>query len=81
MSLVKRFMAFAPVKKAMYLHCGESARLITARLDGPLPFWSRLRLWRHLLFCTACPKFVLQMQVMERAMGRWRSYVEQPGDE
>lgn len=56
--------------------CQESARLLSRRLDGPLPLNDRIALRFHLLACRACPVFDRQLQLMEKAMGRWRGYVE-----
>jgi len=79
--MLKWLLRLAPVRRLMYLHCGDSARLITARLDGPLPPWQRLKLARHLLLCAACPRFVQQMALMERALKRWRGYTERADDD
>ena len=57
--------------------CRESARLMSRRLDGPLPLNDRIALHFHLLACKACPVFERQLQLMERAMGRWRSYADE----
>ena len=63
------------------ISCQESARLITARLDRELPLATRLVLRLHLPACDACPRFARQIELMDRAMGRWRGYVERPADE
>jgi anti-sigma factor RsiW len=52
--------------------CREAARLLTARLDGPLPLADRLALRLHLMACDACPRFDRQMRWLQTAMGRWR---------
>lgn len=54
--------------------CRESARLLSRRLDGPLPLNDRIALRLHLMACKACPVFERQLLLMERAMGRWRRY-------
>jgi hypothetical protein len=67
--------------KLRLLSCRESSRLITARLDRELPWSKRLLLRLHLLACDACPGFAKQVELMDRAMGRWRAYVERPADD
>lgn len=57
--------------------CREAARLLTARLDGPLPWHERVALRFHLAACKACPVFDRQVRLMHQAMGRWRRYAEQ----
>jgi anti-sigma factor RsiW len=54
--------------------CQEAARLITARLDRPLPWAERAALRLHLAACDRCPRFERQMRLMQSAMGRWRAY-------
>lgn len=54
--------------------CQEAARLLTARLDRPLPWADRLALRLHLVACDACPRFDRQMKLLHGAMGRWRAY-------
>lgn len=57
--------------------CRQSARLISAELDRELPWTSRASLRLHLLICRACPRFKAQIRLMDSAMGRWRTYVDQ----
>jgi anti-sigma factor RsiW len=57
--------------------CREAARLITARLDGPLPLADRLALRLHLMACEACPRFDRQMRWLHTAMGRWRKAADE----
>ena len=59
--------------------CREAARLITARLDGPLPLADRLALRLHLMACDACPRFDRQMRWLHTAMGRWRDSADAGG--
>jgi hypothetical protein len=56
--------------------CKEAAALLTGRLDRELPLADRVALRLHLMACQACPTFDRQVRLMDRAMGRWRSYVE-----
>ncbi|MGA0612979.1 zf-HC2 domain-containing protein [Caldimonas sp. KR1-144] len=67
--------------KFFRISCQESARLITARLDRELPLGTRLVLRLHLAACDACPRFARQIELMDRAMDRWRGYVERPADD
>jgi hypothetical protein len=41
--------------------------------DGDLPFWQRLRVRVHLLFCDACTRFERQMRFLRRVMGQYRN--------
>lgn len=67
--------------KSFRISCQESARLITGRRDRRLPLATRLVLRLHLAACRACPRFAKQIELMDRAMDRWRGYVERPIDE
>lgn len=67
--------------KFFRISCQESARLITARLDRELPLGTRVVLGLHLAACRACPRFARQIELMDRAMDRWRGYVERPVDD
>lgn len=67
--------------KAFRISCREAARLITGRLDRQLPLRARLVLRLHLMACHACPRFARQIELMDRAMDRWRGYVERPADD
>ena len=40
--------------------------------DGDLPFWQRLRVRLHLLFCEACTHFQRQLRFLSRVMRRYR---------
>jgi len=67
--------------KGIRISCQEAARFITGRLDRRLPLRARLALRLHLMACHACPRFARQVELMDRAMDRWRGYVERPIDE
>ena len=62
--------------KKLMINCRESARLISLELDQGLPWIERAALRFHLLICKACPNFRAQIRLMDRAMGRWRAYVD-----
>jgi hypothetical protein len=57
--------------------CKEVAALLVAREDRALPMVERVALRLHLAACEACPKFEHQLEVMRRAFGRWRAYVDE----
>jgi hypothetical protein len=55
------------------LNCKEASRLLSQRLDAPLPPGRRLALFLHLLFCDACRHFERQTMLLREAMRRYRS--------
>ncbi len=61
----------------LMINCRQAARLISAELDRELPWLERLALRGHLLICKACPTFRRQIRLMDRALDRWRAYVDQ----
>jgi hypothetical protein len=54
------------------LSCQQASRLLSQRLDEPLPFGTRVRLRLHLAYCNACTNLSRQFQAMALAMRRWR---------
>lgn len=58
-----------PLKRS----CQEASLLISERQDRTLAWSERLALALHLKVCVACPHFENQVDLMGRAMGRWRS--------
>ena len=54
------------------LTCKEATRLISQRLDGPLPIDQRLLLRLHLIWCLACRRFEQQGALLRKAMQRYR---------
>jgi hypothetical protein len=52
--------------------CKQVAALLVARQDRELPWADQVALRLHLVACRACPVFERQLQVMQRALARWR---------
>jgi hypothetical protein len=52
--------------------CREASRLLSRRLDRPLPFGERVKLRLHLLVCDACARFERQMALLRAAMRKYR---------
>lgn len=48
--------------------CAEATRLVSAGLDRELPAPARATLHLHVMGCTACKRFVDQMQLLRRAL-------------
>lgn len=61
------------------LSCRDVTHLVLKAEDQRLSFAERLGVRLHLLICKACPRFVVQVRFMRRAMGRWRQYAEGEG--
>jgi hypothetical protein len=61
----------------LMITCRQSARLISEELDRELPWSERAVLRMHLLICRACPRFRAQIRLVDSAVGRWRTYVDQ----
>lgn len=68
------------MKMSLLISCRQSARLLSGRLDRRLTLADRMVLRVHLAICKVCPVFDRQLQLMNRAMGRWRAYSEQDHD-
>ena len=60
--------------KFLQRNCQEVTRLVLAGEDRSLSWFERLLLRSHLKACQACPRFVAQVALMRRALGRWRAY-------
>lgn len=52
------------------IRCRRATRLLSDRLDGPLPAGSRLRLAGHLLMCDSCREAERQMAFLRAAFRR-----------
>ena len=50
--------------------CKEAHRLLSDRLDRPLPVTERWRLWLHLRFCEMCTRFARHMDFLRTAVRR-----------
>ena len=50
--------------------CKDAHRLLSERMDRPLPRGERWRLWLHLRFCDMCSRVGRQMAFLRSAMRR-----------
>lgn len=57
-------------------NCKEVSYLVLQALDTALPWHERLAVRLHMVACKACPRFVAQVTLMQRATERWRHYSE-----
>lgn len=48
--------------------CAEAARLVSAGLDRPLPFWHRIRLRMHFRACLWCGRYERQVTGIRNAL-------------
>ena len=60
-------------------NCREVSRLILQRQDRRLSLVERVAVRFHLRICLMCTRFTGQVELMNRAMGRWKGYAE-PAD-
>jgi hypothetical protein len=51
----------------------DANRLVSRKLDGPLPFGRQVWLNFHLLVCDTCRRFARQLDYPRLAMRRYRS--------
>jgi hypothetical protein len=65
-------------KKILGRSCREVSRLISDMQERPLGAWDRLCLRFHLSMCDNCTEYVKQVRFMSRAMGKWKSYSDEP---
>jgi hypothetical protein len=63
------------------INCREATHLVLQGEDQPLGWADRLRLRMHLAICAACPRFVRQVALMRRAIGRWRAYKDEADEQ
>jgi hypothetical protein len=61
-------------KKSCSFFFGRVAMLNDPPRHGALTLGERLGMRFHLAICTMCPPFVRQVQLMRRALGRWKQY-------
>jgi len=67
--------------KLLNLPCSEVARLASESLDRDLPFSSRIALRSHLIYCSACRRYLkksMQMRATMRSLAE-RALTEGPG--
>jgi hypothetical protein len=63
------------------LTCREATRLLLEDQDHELPAAERLTLQVHVGICSACQRFVSQVNLMRRAMSTWRKHAESLDDD
>lgn len=66
---------------SLKINCRQATHLVLQGEERPLAWADRLRLRLHMAICDACPRFVRQVAVMRQAMGHWRGYRDQVGDD
>jgi hypothetical protein len=57
-----------------FLNCRDAAALVLMGEDRHLSLRERVMLRLHLAICSACSRFVGQVNLMHGAMGQWRAY-------
>jgi hypothetical protein len=60
--------------KFLQRNCREVTALVLAGEDRRLGLFERWALRAHLKVCQACPRFTRQVELMRRALPRWRAY-------
>jgi hypothetical protein len=58
------------IPRPIKISCQHAHRLMSERMDHPLPAVTRARLWLHLKFCDACVRVGRQMDLMREAIRR-----------
>jgi hypothetical protein len=66
---------------SLKLTCKQVAALLIAREDKLVSMSDEAALKLHLLACSTCPKFEIQVLTMRSAMKRWRNYTDDEGDD
>lgn len=64
--------------RALRRTCREMSHLLVERRERRLTATERVAAGFHLLACRMCRRFVVQLEVMDRAMDRWKAYREGP---
>jgi len=54
------------------IDCKDASRLVSQKIDGPLPVGSALRLWLHLMWCKTCQRFEQQAKFLRQLMQKYR---------
>ena len=52
--------------------CQQASRLLSQRMEVPLPWSKRLRLRVHLLACDVCTRVERQFEAMRLTLQSWR---------
>jgi hypothetical protein len=60
----------SPVTLPLKITCKDAHRLLSERMDRPLPRGERWRLWVHLRFCDMCSRVARQMDFLRSAVRR-----------
>ncbi len=50
------------------ISCKRATELVSQKIDLPLSYRDRLSLWFHLLICSLCRRFALQIQCISTAL-------------
>lgn len=74
MSSVKRFWHI------IFLPCEHATHLASQAMDGPLSRSDRLALRLHLVYCTACRRFVKHLRFLRDSLRRAAQDIEQGGE-
>jgi hypothetical protein len=53
--------------------CEDMSGLISRQMDEPLPFWSRLEIRLHLLYCSACRRYRRQLRLIREGLRQFLS--------
>jgi hypothetical protein len=62
--------------RLLNLPCQGMTRLASESLDRDLGRLERVALWAHLLYCAPCCRFVRQIKILRRALGRFAAHLE-----
>ena len=65
--------------KFLQRNCRDVTALVLAGEDRKLGLLERWAVRAHLKVCDACPRFTRQVELMRRALPRWRAYREGGG--
>lgn len=60
--------------KSLFRNCREVTALVLGGEDRRLSVLERLAVRLHMQICEACPRFARQVDLMRRALPRWRNY-------
>jgi putative zinc finger protein len=64
------------VWRLLNLSCREISHLASESLDRDLDLWERIALKSHLLYCTACRRFLQHIQFIRQALGKLELHLE-----
>lgn len=49
--------------------CNEVTEMVTAYLEGAMPFWTRMGISMHILMCAPCRRYFRQIRQLAQATG------------